>query len=249
MRRQYCEMRNTTGVGVVDKVALILNALANEPVSLAGLVELTGITRPTAHRLAVALETHRLVSRDSSGRFTIGPRVAELAGSVSEDRLVAAARPVLARLHELTNESVQLYRRRGEAGACIAAVERTTGLRDSVPVGSLLSMRAGSGAQVLLAWADPDQLARGLRDAKFNAASLGAVRRRGWAQSVAEREAGVASVSAPVRNASGAVIAAISISGPIARVTSQPGRRYAVPVMAAASQLSSALAKRRPIGP
>ena len=109
-------------------------------------------------------------------------------------------------------------------------------------------MRAGSGAQVLLAWADPDLLARGLREAKFTAASLGAVRRRGWAQSVAEREPGVASVSAPVRNASGGVIAAISVSGPIARVTSQPGRRYAAPVMAAADQLSTALAKRRPNG-
>jgi len=248
MRRQYWGMRNPTGVGVVDKVALILNALASEPVSLAGLVELTGITRPTAHRLAVALETHRLVSRDSSGRFTIGPRVAELAGSVSEDRLVAAARPVLARLHELTGESVQLYRRRGDARACIASVERTSGLRDSVPVGSMLSMRAGSGAQVLLAWAEPELLARGLRDAKFTAASLGAVRRRGWAQSVAEREPGVASVSAPIRNPSGAVIAAVSVSGPIARVTSQPGRRYAAPLLAAASQLSTALVKRRANG-
>lgn len=241
-------MGNTSGVGVVDKVALILDALGTEPLSLAGLVELTGITRPTAHRLALALETHRLVSRDPTGRFVIGPRIGELAGSMSEDRLVAAARSVLARLHELTNESVQLYRRRGDVRACIAAVERTTGLRDSVPVGSALSMRAGSGAQILLAWADPDQLNRGLRDAKFTAASLGAVRRRGWAQSVAEREPGVASVSAPVRNATGAVIAAISVSGPIARITSQPGRRYAVAVMAAADQLSASLAKQRPKG-
>lgn len=238
-------MRNTTGVGVVDKVALILDALADEPTTLAGLVELTGITRPTAHRLAVALEAHRLVARDATGRFTVGPRLAELAGAVAEDRLVGAARPVLARLHELTSESVQVYRRRGDSRVCVAAVERASGLRDSVPVGSVLSMRAGSGAQVLLAWEEPEQIARGLRDARFTAASLAAVRRRGWAQSVAEREAGVASVSAPVRDAAGSVVAAISVSGPIARVTSQPGRRYAAALLAAADQLGTSLARRR----
>ena len=44
------------------------------------------------------------------------------------------------------------------------------------------------------------------------------VRRRGWAQSVAERETGVASVSAPVRDGSGAVLGAVSISGPVERL-------------------------------
>ena len=61
-------------------------------------------------------------------------------------------------------------------------------------------MTAGSAAQVLLAWEEPDRLHRGLRGARFTATALAAVRRRGWAQSVGEREAGVASVSAPVRD-------------------------------------------------
>ena len=241
MRRQYWNMRKSTGVGVLDKAALILEALAAQPSNLAALVESTGLTRPTAHRLAVALEAHRLVSRDADGRFVLGPKVGELAAAVGEDRLVAASRPVLARLHEVTGESVQLYRRRGDTRTCVAALERPSGLRDSVPVGSVLSMRAGSGAQVLLAWEDPERLARALRDAKFNAATLAAVRRRGWAQSVAEREAGVASVSAPVRGSNKAVIAAMSVSGPITRVTSQPGRRYAAALVAAAERLSASL--------
>jgi DNA-binding IclR family transcriptional regulator len=64
------------------------------------------------------------------------------------------------------------------------------------------------------------------------------VRRRGWAQSVGEREPGVASVSAPVRSPSGRVIAAVSISGPIERLSRQPGRLHAATVVAGANKLT-----------
>jgi DNA-binding IclR family transcriptional regulator len=69
------------------------------------------------------------------------------------------------------------------------------------------------------------------------------VRRRGWAQSLGEREPGVASVSAPVRGPSGRVIAAVSISGPIERLTRQPGRIHAEVVTRAAAQLTEVLRK------
>ena len=97
------------------------------------------------------------------------------------------------------------------------------GLRDSIPVGATLSMLAGSAAQILLAWEEPDRLHRGLRGAKFTATTLSAVRRRGWAQSVGEREPGVASVSAPVRGPSGRVVAAVSISGRSSGSPASPG--------------------------
>ena len=102
-------------------------------------------------------------------------------------------------------------------------------------------MRAGSAAQVLTAWEDHSRLVEGLRNARFTATMLAAVRRRGWAQSIGERERGTASVSAPIRNATGKVIAAVSISGPIERLTKQPGRLHAEVVCQAAYQLSDAL--------
>ncbi|MDN4163853.1 IclR family transcriptional regulator domain-containing protein, partial [Nocardioides abyssi] len=64
---------------------------------------------------------------------------------------------------------------------------------------------------------------------------------RGWAQSVGEREQGVASVSAPVRSPGGKVIAAVSVSGPLARLSRQPGRMHAPAVLAAAERLSESL--------
>jgi DNA-binding IclR family transcriptional regulator len=234
-------MDNSSGVGVLDKAALVLGALEAGPATLASLVASTGLARPTAHRLAVALEHHRLVGRDMQGRFVLGPRLSELATSAGEDRLLAAAGPVLVRLREITGESTQLYRRQGDQRICVSAAERPSGLRDTVPIGATLSMKAGSAAQILLAWEEPDRLHRGLRDAKFTATTLAAVRRRGWAQSVAEREPGVASVSAPVRSPSGKVVAAVSVSGPIERVTRQPGRQHAGPVTAAAARLTEVL--------
>ena len=190
-------MDNSSGVGVLDKAALVLTALESGPATLAGLVAGTGLARPTAHRLAVALEHHRLVARDMQGRFVLGPRLAELSAAAGEDRLLATAGPVLARLRDITGESAQLWRRQGEHRVCVAAAERPSGLRDTIPVGSQLTMRAGSAAQVLLAWEDPERMHRGLQNAAFSAAALSGIRRRGWAQSVGEREQGVASVSAP----------------------------------------------------
>jgi DNA-binding IclR family transcriptional regulator len=236
-------MDKSSGVGVLDKAAVVLGALEAGPSTLAQLVSATGLARPTAHRLAVALEHHRLVGRDMQGRFVLGPRLAELASAAGEDRLLASAGPVLAALRDHTGESAQLFRRQGDQRICVAAAEPPMGLRDSIPVGSSLTMLAGSAAQVLLAWEEPDRLHRGLQGARFTATALSGVRRRGWAQSVSEREPGAASVSAPVRGPSSRVVAAISISGPIERISRQPGRLHAPAVTAAAAKLSEILAR------
>ena len=82
---------------------------------------------------------------------------------------------------------------------------------------------------------------RGLRGAKFTATTLAQVRRRGWAATAAEREPGVASVSAPVRGPGGRVLAAVSVSGPIERLTRSPGRLHAGAVVAAGEKISRLL--------
>jgi DNA-binding IclR family transcriptional regulator len=231
-------MNNSSGVGVLDKAVSVLNAMETGPASLAQLVSATGLARPTAHRIAVALEHHRLVARDAQGRFVLGPRMAELAAAAGEDRLLSVAQPILGYLRDVTGESAQLYRRQADLRICVAAAERASGLRDTVPVGSALPMTAGSAAQILLAWEDAERMHRGLRGAKFSAPMLAQIRRRGWAASVGEREAGVASVSAPVRGAGGRVVAAVSVSGPIERLTRSPGRLHAAAVVGAGDKIS-----------
>ena len=89
-----------SGVGVIDKAALVLDALEAGPTTLAQLVTATGLARPTVHRLAVALAHHRLVGRDIQGRFVLGGRLVELASAAGEDRLIAASGPVLLALRD-----------------------------------------------------------------------------------------------------------------------------------------------------
>jgi DNA-binding IclR family transcriptional regulator len=224
---------SASGIGVVDKTVTILAAVAQAPRTLADLVEATGLPRATAHRLAVALEVHRLVARDVEGRFVLGSRVAEFAGALP-DALVAGASPVLAWVRDECGESAQLYRREGADRVCVAAAERQTGLRTTVPVGSRLPLTGGSGAQVLCAW---DSSAEG----GFSAKKLAEVRSRGWAQSVGEREAGVASVSAPVFSAAGEFLGAISISGPIERLGRSPGARFSGVLIAGSQRITASL--------
>jgi DNA-binding IclR family transcriptional regulator len=233
-------VRQDSGIGVLDKAVGVLHTIAESPCGLAELCDRTGLPRATAHRLAAGLEVHRLLARDGDGRWRLGPAVSELAARINDPLLTASA-AVLPRLREITGESVQLYRREGSSRICIAAVEPPAGLRDTVPVGTRMPMTAGSGAKVLLAYSDDATRQAVLPAAKFSDRVLAEVRRRGWAQSAAEREPGVASVSAPVRDAHGAVIAAISVSGPIDRIGRRPGARWAADLLAASDALTRRL--------
>ncbi len=150
--------------------------------------------------------------------------------------LASLAGPVLDRLHRATSESVQLYVKSGDHRLCIAARDAGTGLRDSVPVGALLPLAAGSGGKVLLAWSGDSSGQDSVAQAE-----LANVRSRGWAASVAEREPGVASVSAPVLR-DGMLLGALCVSGPVSRLGQSPGRKLSGQVVNAAADLSRQLA-------
>ncbi len=230
---------------MLDKIDLLLSTLAVRPRSLAELTTATGLARPTAYRLATALEKLRYVQRDPDGRFAIGARLAELAPGAGDDWLVILGMPLLADLRDEVAASVQLYRRQGTKRLCVATVEPLTGLRDSVPAGTLLPMSAGSAAQVLIAWESPERIEAACDGARFTPADLARVRKRGWAHTVAEREPGLASVSAPVRDASTDVVAAVSVSGPIDRIGRTVKAPMAKAALRTAGQLTEAIAARR----
>jgi DNA-binding IclR family transcriptional regulator len=134
-----------------------------------------------------------------------------------------AARPALEWLRDETGESVQLYAREGDTRVCLDALESPHGLRTIVPVGAALPLDRGSAGRVL----------------------AGERTRRPWIESVEEREAGVASVSAAIRDREGRVVAAVSVSGPIERTSRRPGARYGAAVAAAARRVEDALVAPR----
>jgi len=200
---------------VLDKAVMILGALEDRPLALADLVAMTGLSRATTHRLASALEVHGILRRDADGRFALGFRLIELGREAAESvPLAEVARPALARLRDETGESTQLYVRDGDRRVCVAALESPHGLRTIVALGAALPLELGSAGKVLVGGVD-------------------------WAESAGEREPGVASVSAAVRDGDG-VVAAVSVSGPIDRTTRRPATRYLAAVQEAARRIERA---------
>jgi len=224
---------------VLDKAVRILRQASLAPVTLNELVERLELPKATAHRIAIALEEHGLLRRNDGGTWVPGPLLAALASGGGAE-LSARAGPILEQLSRDTGESAQLFFREGDSRRCVASAERASGLRDTVPLGARLPMTAGSAAHVLLAWSAADGAAGAaiLDGAAFSAKTLADVRRRGFAHSVAEREAGVASISAPVQDAGGRVVAAVSVSGPLERLGRRPQANLVSAVLEAARSLT-----------
>ena len=159
-----------SGIKVLDRAVLILTTIADQPRSLAELCQATKLPRATAHRLATALETHRMLSRTADGRWSIGSALTSL-GSGSSDTLIDAATPIMNALMQRTGESVQLYRLTGTSRTCIASKEPPSGLQNTVPVGSRMPLTAGSSAHVFMAYAPPTLRDSILADAAFTPAT------------------------------------------------------------------------------
>jgi DNA-binding IclR family transcriptional regulator len=210
-----------SGVGVVDKAVAVLRALERlGSANLADVQAATNLPRATAHRLLMALESHGLVRRDGDGRFGLGLGLIALGRAASDAfPLADFARPVLVELRDRTGEGVQLFVREGGGRRCLVSLQSAHGLRWIVPEGAVLPLRVGSAGRVLAGETGPD----------------------GWVASVEEREAGVASVSSPVLDEQGDVVAAVSVSGPLGRMSRRPGARFGAEVVAAAGRLSAAI--------
>jgi DNA-binding IclR family transcriptional regulator len=214
-------MDSVSGVGVLDKAFLVLNELVARPLSLTEVVERTGIPRATSHRLLAALEHHGAVRRNDNGDYCIGPTLAGLGRAATQQfPFLQFARDVATQIRDRTGESVQVFVPESEGRRCVVSLESPNGLRWIVPEGALFPLTRGSAGKVL----------SGVR-----------VSSGGWIESVEERVKGVASVSAPVVDDSGVIIAALSVSGPLERMGAQPGSKFGAVVVKGARQLSEFL--------
>ena len=210
-------MDSVSGVGVLDKAFVVLNALVARPLSLSESVEATGIPRATCHRLLSALEHHGAVRRNNEGLYCLGPTLAGLGrGAAVQFPFLERAREIATEIRDRTGESVQVFIAETDGRRCVISLESPNGLRWIVPEGSLFPLSRGSAGKVLSAKTAPTS----------------------WVESVEERVKGVASVSAPILDAHGHVIAAISISGPLERMSRTPGAKFGTVVVRGAKTLS-----------
>ncbi len=215
-----------------------------------------GLGKSTVHRLLTTLAAEGLIEQDPrTGGYRLGIVMFELGEAVKVHMdLHAAAAPVLAMLRGQTRETAQVGVLDGAEVVYVDRLESSYTLRLFTETGRRVPAHCTSSGKVLLAFLPGGRAEALLGGGRLDALTpdtitdpaklsheLARVRARGWAEAVNEREIGVASIAAPVRNARGDVVAAISIGAPLVRLGAAQRRRYAGPVMEAGDAVSRRL--------
>ncbi|MBM2324040.1 MULTISPECIES: IclR family transcriptional regulator [Marivita] len=243
-------------VSSVDRAIEILLTLAERPeTGVTELAEATGNTKSLTFRLLHTLERRGMVRKDPDRRsYTLGYR-ALLLGDQSrrQSRLVSTAEPILSNLSAATRENALLLVREDLHSICIAMHASPEPLRIFAAVGRLGPLHAGGGPKVLLAWAPcevRDKVISGaletytdmsISDAETLEARLASIREAGHAISVGELDPNIFSIAAPVRDHTGAVIAALGVNGPNARLDDRVQESITSAVLFNAEKLSRML--------
>ena len=249
------------GVQSVDRAVAILDLLAER--SEAGVTEIAaaiGVHKSTASRLLASLEAGRLVEQTTHrGSFRLGSGLMRLAAPVAGRMDVTReGLPVLQALAAEVGETVNLAVLRGTDVVNLEQVRGPATITTVNWVGQPTPLHATSGGKVLLAALAPEELAaflarplprftpQTITEAPALERELARVREQGYATTTEELEQGLDAVAAPVREASGRVVAAISVSGPVYRFDAARMAEVAPAVVAAAADLSRRLGYASP---
>ncbi|MEV4252840.1 IclR family transcriptional regulator [Spirillospora sp. NPDC049652] len=206
----------------------LLRGLADGPRSLDDLAAELGVHKTTVLRLLRVLEDDRFVHRDGDHRFHLGSRLFELSGAALDQRGVRrVAAPHLARLNDRTGQTVHLGVYEGGEVVYLDKYDSRHAVRMYSRVGLPMPLHATAIAKVLLAdlpEARRRAVAAAIEYTPFTPntltgpdallAELDRVAARGYAVDDAEHETFIHCVAAPVRDASGRVVAAASVSVP-----------------------------------
>lgn len=200
----------------------VLCALADDPAAKDGLgvVRLAHILEGEKSQLSRTLQTleeHGFVERDAGSlAYRLGWRVFALAARAGDSRLLAAAPPVLRALVRELGESAHLSVRHGDQVLTLLSESPDVTLHAPGRVGSLSPMATTSAGRVLAVDLTPDELSALGLTAMLDAIEI--VRAQGFAIVREEFEVGLVAAAAPIRDASGRVVAAINISAPSFRL-------------------------------
>lgn len=249
----------TSGVQSLDRAMALLNTFTSRRtrLSVTELATHNGLNRSTAHRLLGALEVHELVKRvPGTRKYALGPHTLRLAAvATAETSISQVAMPIMVDLRDETEETVGLHLLTEDHQRMVTAqaeshlpLRRTyTEVNEPVPI------HQGGPGKVLLA-----SLPEAERDAVLERplgaatehtivspdalrAELEQIRRQGYALSFEERVTGIHTVAVPIWDYTERVIAALSVTGPAARMPVQRLEELVAPARHAAATISSEL--------
>jgi DNA-binding IclR family transcriptional regulator len=235
----------------LDVVAAIMHG---GPATLAEIADQAGCNRPTTFRMLHTLQARGLVTQDRPrGPWRLGPVWILVGRAAARQQAVElAARPAMAALAENAREGVYLVRRDGQEMETLAVQPGEKQARLFGKRGDRAPLHAGPG-RLLLAFA-PAAIQRSVlvqklprlgpktrTDPAVIAGDLPRVAARGWLITEDEIEDGAVTISAPVRDSGGEVLAVLSIIGPRLRLPGLRQHGLVTPVMEAAGQIAAAI--------
>jgi DNA-binding IclR family transcriptional regulator len=241
-------------VGVISKVLRILEAIQGAPsgLGLKAISDQTGIHKSTAHRFLKHLERENYLISTEDGAYLIGPRFWQMTAHVNHRAtLQAIARPVLWDLWKATQETVNLAVLDQETVLYADVIESPHEFRLASRVGTRRPLHATALGKALTAFLPEEQKQNILKTITFQASTpktimnlvqfrqeLVKIREQGFAVDDEEAVMGARCVSAPILDAERLPIAAISVSGPVTRVTPNQVSGLAGAITSAARAIS-----------
>lgn len=249
-------MDRSSRIGVLTKIVAVLDEMAKVEgaIGFSDLASRLGIPRPTLHRLVGAMRAEGLVDVQG-GRFVLGPRlVAWSSLAAQRSDLRALARPWLERLTSETGETAAVYVRVADQRICLDRVEGKGMLRPAIRIGESMPLHVGAAGHVILAWSDPLEWDALWQSSERNFPAEGpvdppdwwALRGQGWVLSMRDRDDALSSVSVPVLDAQGRLVAAIDVSGPLSRLTREQLKKFVPRLQEAATALRQAIEASEP---
>lgn len=221
------------GVIAVTRALQVLEtfALGESSLPLAELSRRCGLHKTTVLRLSRTLAQSGFMVQREDGDWRLGPAAGWLGARYQAGFDVQnVLEPALRELTLATGESAAFYVREGNVRTCLVRVEGPQALRHHARMGEGLPLDKGSPGRVILAFSgEPGK-------------AYEEIRKKGYHWSIGEREQGVATVSAPVFGMHWRLMGSVCISGPASRLPAEKLEALAQTVMAAATQLSYALA-------
>lgn len=244
-------------IAAVERAADVLALFARRASPNLGVTEIAqelGLSKAVVHRILSSFRAKEFIELDdATRRYRLGRQALALGLAYLDTIDVARmAHPTLQRLVEATNETATLSVRVGDGRVYIDQVTPPIDIKMMVKLGEHHPLHAGGSSKAMLAFLPPEEqeayLAgplvrltdRTITDVDALRAELAEIRRRGYAVSFGERQAGAGSVAAPLLDHRGLPVAVISVCGPVERFRGEVDELTAH-LLAATRELSSRL--------
>lgn len=218
------------GVAAVERALTIVETVerADEPLTLTGISEATGIYKSAVLRMMVTLERRGLVVRRQDQRYVLGALAFRLGRAYERsNRLEEHLAPLMQALVERGTESPSFHvRQDDDTRLCLLRIDSKHSTLDRVRVGDLLPLRRGAAGKVLLRFADREAAAPGTELAEY---------------SFGERDPACGAVAGPVFGPGGELLGALSLSGPLDRFTEAAVKKMVKPLLEACETATRSL--------